>query len=107
MGDGTLFKGGGESHPHGLAFSNKAKADFEVIASLMGLDDWKDAIDLGRYLGLEHAKAHVRGETQACYLTPEQAAILNDNEEFFDALCEDGMIEWLTPLVLRRKREGA
>jgi hypothetical protein len=35
-------------------------------------------------------------------MTPEFDQLYQNNKEFFKALCEDGVIEWLTPLVLAK-----
>ncbi len=103
MEDELFFRGSDKNHPHALAFSDRAKADYEAIAALLGLDNWKEAINFGGHLAMDCAKARAKVLTHVCYLTPEQAAVFNDNEEFIKALCEDGVIEWLTPLVLRRE----
>jgi hypothetical protein len=102
MGDDKFFKCSSEN-PHGIGFSDKAKAEYEAIAALLELDDWTDAINFGRHLAMDCAKARAKGLTHVYFLAPEEAAIITNNTEFFRALCEDGVIEWLTPLVLRRE----
>jgi len=35
-------------------------------------------------------------------VTPEFEKLYENNKEFFNALCEEGVVEWLTPLVLTK-----
>ena len=108
MAKDVLFKGTNET-PHAVGLCDRSKADLEAVAALLELGKWTNAIGFSVRLALNYAKAYVKGETEVCFLTPEQATLLGDsNEEFIKALCEDGVIEWLTPLVLRREtREEA
>jgi hypothetical protein len=90
-------------YPHKIALNNKARANLETIATLLGLDGWLKALNFSESLALDYAKAHAKGWTHLHFCSPKEAALLEDNEEFFRALCEDGVIEWLTPFVLAGK----
>jgi hypothetical protein len=38
--------------------------------------------------------------------TSKMAALIKDNPEFFAALCEEGVVEWLTPFVLAKPKQS-
>jgi len=89
-------------YPHGLRFSDAARKDYERIAALVGLDSWAHAVTCSSDLALQCAEEHVKGKTEVICVTPVTARLLQNNPEFVEALCEEGVIEWLTPLVLTK-----
>ncbi len=38
--------------------------------------------------------------------TPKLAEIIENNREFIAALCEEGVVEWLTPFVLAKSKQS-
>lgn len=83
------------------------------IAALMDLGDKtrspaKMALDFAIDLGLDYAKNYIQGKTAISFCEAKGAEIFNNHLQFFEALCEEGVIEWLEPLVLagRAKKSG-
>lgn len=95
----TLFQ---SSIPINFVFPSASRKEFERIAALLGLDDWMMAIGFSGRLALRFAEQHVKGKTEIAHVTPELEKLLTSNSEFFEALCEEGVLEWLTPLVLTK-----
>ena len=91
---------------HGVSFTDAGKKQFERIAALCELEDWNTAIDFSAKLALLYAEAYVKGDTMALFCTPKLANVLNNNLEFFEALCEEGVVEWLTPFVLAKSKQS-
>jgi hypothetical protein len=48
------------------------------------------------------AEAYVKGKTGVVFCTPELEASIENHPDFFKALCQEGVIEWLTPFVLTK-----
>jgi hypothetical protein len=44
--------------------------------------------------------------TEVIHCTSKMAALIKDNPEFFAALCEEGVVEWLTPFVLAKSKQS-
>jgi len=40
------------------------------------------------------------------FCTPKLAEVLNSNPKFIEALCEEGVVEWLTPFVLTKSKQS-
>ena len=91
---------------HGISFSDIIKKKAERIAALLQLDEWNYSFDIGITLALAHAEAYVKGYTRVVSCTPCLAKLIEDNPEFIEALCEEGLVEWLTPFVLAKSRQG-
>ncbi len=89
-----------DKFPHGLNFSDEHKKTMTRAAALLNVDDWKFAIGVGMKLVEEYAEAHVKGNTEIIYCKPEFGQLYENNKEFFKALCQEDVVEWLTPLVL-------
>ena len=70
----------------------------------MNLDDWdwKMSYAAGLTMALEYAEQYVKGKTNYIFCTKEFDELVSNNQKFFEALCEEGVVEWLTPLVLAR-----
>ena len=54
-----------------------------------------------------HDKAKAKSRAKSIFVAPELAVLMTNNPEFFKALCEEGVVEWLTPFVLAKSRQGA
>ena len=91
-----------DKYPHKLQFNDAGREPFDRIAALMDFDDWKIAIVYSGDIILQCAEQAVKGNTVIVCETPEFDQLYQNNKEFFKALCEDGVIEWLTPLVLAK-----
>jgi hypothetical protein len=91
-----------DKYPHKLQFNDAGRKRFDRIAALLDLDDWKIAITYSCDIALQHAEQAVKGNTAIVCTTPEFDQLYKDNPEFFKALCEDGVVKWLTPLVLAK-----
>jgi len=83
---------------------NKRVAD--QAAALLGLSDGGYAVGKGLGIVLAHARAHARGKTEIVFCTPEVEALIDNNPKFIEALCEEGVVEWLTPFVLTKSKQG-
>ena len=90
--------------PHHIACSNDFKKRAERIAALLDLDSWHHAVGTSVDIALLVAEAYVKGDTEIITCTPEEAELLRINPEFFKALCEEGVVEWLTPFVLTKSK---
>jgi len=88
--------------PYRVGFSEEARKKFERAAVLLDLKSWDDAIDAGMYLIVDAAEAYAKGKTKIIFSKPELANSIKDNPAFFEALCQEGVIEWLTPFVLTK-----
>lgn len=91
-----------EGHPHSIQFNNSVKKKAERIAALLELNEWFLSFGLGINLALDHAENYVKGDTEVIYCSKKIANFLENNEKFVDALCEEGVVEWLTPLVMTK-----
>ena len=91
---------------HSIRFTDSVKKSAERIAALLKLDEWYHSFGIGLNLGLKHAEASVKGDTKVVFCTPELAALLENNQKFIEALCEEGVVEWLTPFVLTKSKQG-
>ncbi len=69
----------------------------DTICALFEIDNPVNfAIRVVESLAVEHAK----GKTEIACLSPRMANLITDNPEFFQALSEEGVLEWIAPLVL-------
>jgi hypothetical protein len=91
-----------KEYPHAIAFSDHSRKQAERVAVLMNLEHWGVSYNLGLLLALKHAEEHVKGWTNCIFCTKEFEELVNNNQKFFEALCEEGVVEWLIPLVLAR-----
>ena len=95
-----------KNYKHSVFFPDKVKKKAERIAALLQLDEWCYSFSIGINLALAHAEASVKGYTRVVSCTPCLAKLIEDNPEFIEALCEEGVVEWLTPFVLAKSRQG-
>lgn len=89
-------------YPHRLGFTDKHKKIMERAAALLKEEDWTGAIRVGMGLVVSYSEQYVNGRTKIVYCTPELEDCIESNPAFFEALCQEGVIEWLTPLVLAK-----
>ena len=82
--------------------TNKNAAD--QAAALLGFSNGGHAISEGLKIVLAHAKAHAKGQTEIVFCKPELAKLIKNNQKFVEALCEEGVVEWLTPFVLTKSK---
>ena len=90
--------------PHAVGFTDKARKQAERVAALMNLDDWSCSCIFGLNIALQYAEQHVKGNTNYIFCTEEFDELVSNNQKFFEALCEEGVVEWLTPLVLAKDK---
>jgi hypothetical protein len=91
---------GEDQYPHEVGFSQEARKQFERAAVLLDLKDWTEAIDSGMYMITDAAESRANGKAAVVFCTPELKSSIENNPAFFAALCQEGVIEWLTPFVL-------
>jgi hypothetical protein len=89
-----------------ITFPYKERKRAERIAALLKLGDGPHAFAIGLHFAEQHAEASVIGRTEMITCTPKLAEIIENNPEFIAALCEEGVVEWLTPFVLAKSRQG-
>jgi hypothetical protein len=92
--------------PHVIDCTDGFKRKVDRIAALLKLDSWHQALGYAVHLALQDAEAHVKGDTEAVFCTPRVAELMANNHEFIAALCEEGVVEWLTPFVLAKSKQG-
>jgi hypothetical protein len=81
-------------------FNDEGVKKLERIAALLELENPHKAVSLSVHLAALHAEAYVKGKTGLVFCTPEIESSIENNPAFFEALCQEGVIEWLTPFVL-------
>jgi hypothetical protein len=91
---------GEDKFPHKVRLSDKCKNDLERAAALANLEGWTHALEVGTEMVKIGAEAYAKGETEFVFCTPELKSSIENNPAFFEALCQEGVIEWLTPFVL-------
>ena len=90
---------GKDKFPHLLGFTDEHKRGMERAAALLNKKDWAAAIGLGMGMVDLYSKAYVKGKTNFVFCTPNLDDCIKNHPEFFEALCQEGVIEWLTPFV--------
>ena len=92
--------------PYSWPVTEERKKDIDAITALLELDHDGMALGLAVNLALRFARAHAKGNTTVIFSTPRVAAMIKSNPEFIKALCEEGVVEWLTPFVLAKSKQG-
>lgn len=85
--------------------SKAAKRRLDTICVLMEHESDLHSLTWAMDMGEEIAKKHARGQTSYHCMKPALGNLIQNNLEFFEALCEEGVVEWLTPLVMRKTPE--
>jgi hypothetical protein len=86
--------------PHGVKFSDKSRKKWERVAALLNLDDWCHALAVAEQLTLMFAEEYVKGNGEILCVPSGFAKLYKDNPKFFEALCEEGVVEWLEHFVI-------
>jgi hypothetical protein len=86
--------------------TKERKKDIDIITALLKLESSGQALVVAVELALLFAKAHAKGETNVIFCTPKVDATIRNNPEFIAALCEEGVVEWLTPFVLGKAKDA-
>jgi hypothetical protein len=86
--------------PHLLSFPEEYKRDMERAAALLNKKDWAAAVGLGMRMVQFYSEAYVKGKTNYVFCTPNLDDCIENHPDFFEALCQEGVIEWLTPFVM-------
>ena len=81
-------------------FTDEGVKKLERIAALLELENPDKAVSVSVHLAALYAEACVKGKTGVVFCTPELKSSIENNPDFFKALCQEGVIEWLTPFVL-------
>jgi hypothetical protein len=89
-----------DKFPHKLGLSDECKKDLERAAALLDIEGWHAALEGGIEIVKAGAEAYVKGKTGLVFCTPELEASIENHPDFFEALCQEGVIEWLTPFVM-------
>jgi hypothetical protein len=95
-----------DAFPYVWKVSEKQKAIADQAAALLEIDGNGAALSKGLKLVFAHAKAHAIGKTEIVFCAPKLAEVLNNNPKFIEALCEEGVVEWLTPFVLTKSKQS-
>ena len=90
-----------------ISFPGAHEKRAQRIAALLELDDWPHVFGLGLRLAEGHAEASVRGKTAVAFCAPKLKEVIENNPEFIAALCEEGVVEWLTPFVLGKAKDAS
>lgn len=94
-------------YPYYCSINEQGKKAADTVTALLGLDRNGQAVCIGLDLALKHAKASATGgKTEIVFCTPEIAALMANNPKFIEALCEEGVVEWLTPFVLTKSKQS-
>lgn len=91
-----------EDKPHIIKFTDSVKKKAERIAALLGLNEWWYSFGVGIDLAMDCAEAYVKDNTECVFCTPKIADMIKNNPKFIAALAEEGVVEWLAPLVLTK-----
>ena len=84
--------------PHGIDYTKEVHRRLEKVAALMDFKGTETVWEMALVLYEEYAKNKIKGH-ETVLVSPELAKLIHQNPHFFEALTEDGLIEWLEPLV--------
>jgi hypothetical protein len=83
-----------------IDFDEVAKRQLDAICALKEHKSNLRSLEWSIAMGEEIAKKHARGETSVHCLTPALGDLITAHPEFFEALSEEGVLEWVRPLVM-------
>ena len=89
-------------YPYTLRYNEEFNQKVYRIQALLKLESWSGALDFSIGQAELCAESNVKGDTELVCVNPNLADLMTNNPEFFDALCEEGVVEWLSPLVLTK-----
>ena len=95
-----------KKHVYEIRISDEGLKILNRAAVLLKLDGIEDVVRVAIEKVCSYAEAYNRGNTKVIYCSPELAVLMTNNPEFIEALCEEGVVEWLTPFVLAKSRQG-
>ena len=84
--------------PYGINYTEEVHRRLEKVAALLDLEDTKVVWSRALSSYEEYAKDKVKGR-EPVLVSPGLALLIRENPNFFEALTEHGLVEWLTPLV--------
>lgn len=84
--------------PYGINYTEEVHRRLEKVAAILDLEDTKMVWSRALSSYEEYAKHRVRG-LEPVLVSPNLAKLISENLSFFEALTEDGLVEWLEPLV--------
>lgn len=83
-----------------VAVTLEHKKELERAAALLNCEDWFEVLGIAGELIIKYAEQYIKGKEAIMFCKPELGKLYSENEEFFNALCEEGVVECLTPFVL-------
>ena len=89
-----------------IDFGEESKRQLDVITALMDFDSIYHSLAWAISLGEGIAKENAKGRTEMYCLKPELSNLITHNPKFFEALCEEGVLEWVKPFVMRKTEEA-
>jgi hypothetical protein len=87
--------------PYSITYNEDFKRDIDRVNALMDFDDSRKGWCFSMKLGLLAAEAYVKGDTETVFVKPSVRKFIKENPRFLEALLEEGVVEWLTPFVIR------
>jgi hypothetical protein len=84
--------------PYGITYGKDVLKDLLKVAALLDLEDERRVWSNSLSYYYEYAQNKVKG-LQPIYVSEKLASLIHQNPHFFEALTEDGLVEWLEPLV--------
>ena len=96
-----------KEHVYEMRLSDEGLKTLNRAAALLKLDGIEDVVRVAIEKVCNYAEAYNKGNEKIIYCSPELATLIKNNPEFIEALCEEGVVEWLTPFVLAKSRQGA
>ena len=91
-----------KEHVYEMRLSDKGLKTLNRAAALLKLDGIEDVVRVAIKKVCNYAEAYNKGNEKIIYCSPELATLIKNKPEFIEALCEEGVVEWLTPLVLTK-----
>ena len=91
---------GKDKFPNKYSISDRLEKELVKAVACLDLKDTAEALQMGVSAVSKYAEAHVKGKTEVVFCTPDLADCIQKNPDFFKALGQEGVIEWLTPFVL-------
>lgn len=91
--------------PHSICYTDEVDRRLTKIAAIMDIESNSD-VWWNAFLMYEKFSQHyVRNKPWTMFVSEKLGKVMEENPEFFDALAEEGVVEWLSPLVLSEARK--
>ena len=91
-----------KKHVYEMRLSDEELKTLNRAAALLKLDGIQDVFKVALNHVCNYAEAYNKGNEKIIYCSPELATLIKNKPEFIEALYEEGVVEWLTPLVLTK-----